>query len=64
MRTAQNGFTREECESLVDPISAFIESVRTRDGVIDLLNRFIEFQAFGGLINEGQEIKCTRFLRE
>ena len=28
-----------------------------RDGVIDLLNRFIEFQAFGGIIEEGQEIK-------
>jgi len=27
------------------------------DGVIDLLNRFIEFQAFGGVIPEGQEIR-------
>lgn len=28
-----------------------------RDGVIDLLNRFIEFQAFGGIIEDRQEIK-------
>jgi hypothetical protein len=28
-----------------------------RDAIIDLLNRFIEFQAFGGIIDEGQEIK-------
>lgn len=27
------------------------------EGVIDLCNRFIEFQAFGGLIEEGQEIR-------
>ncbi|WP_047516738.1 hypothetical protein [Methylophilus sp. Q8] len=27
------------------------------DGVIDLLNRFIEFQAFGGVIPEGQEVR-------
>jgi hypothetical protein len=32
-------------------------SADLRDGVIDLLNRFIEFQAFGGIIDEGQEIK-------
>jgi hypothetical protein len=30
-----------------------------RDGIIDLFNRFIEFQAFGGIIEEGQEIKMT-----
>ena len=28
-----------------------------RDAVIDLCNRFIEFQAFGGIIGEGEEIK-------
>jgi hypothetical protein len=28
-----------------------------RAGIIDLFNRFIEFQAFGGIIAEGQEIK-------
>lgn len=28
-----------------------------RDGIVDLINRFIEFQAFGGIIAEGQEIK-------
>lgn len=28
-----------------------------RDGIVDLFNRFIEFQAFGGIIAEGQEIK-------
>jgi hypothetical protein len=27
------------------------------DSVVDLLNRFIEFQAFGGVIPEGQEIR-------
>lgn len=27
------------------------------DSVVDLLNRFIEFQAFGGVIPEGQEVK-------
>ena len=32
-------------------------SADLRDGVIDLLNRFIEFQAFGGVIDDGQEIK-------
>ena len=32
-------------------------SADLRDGVIDLLNRFIEFQAFGGIIEDGQEIK-------
>ena len=32
-------------------------SVDLRDSVIDLFNRFIEFQAFGGIIEEGQEIK-------
>jgi hypothetical protein len=26
------------------------------DGIMDLLNRFIEFQAFGGIIEDGQEI--------
>ncbi len=28
-----------------------------REGAIDLCNRFIEFQAFGGVIPEGQEIR-------
>lgn len=28
-----------------------------RDAIIDLCNRFIEFQAFGGIIEEGQEIR-------
>jgi hypothetical protein len=28
-----------------------------REGIIDLCNRFIEFQAFGGVIDEGQEIR-------
>ena len=28
-----------------------------RDAIIDLINRFIEFQAFGGIIAEGQEIR-------
>lgn len=28
-----------------------------REGIFDLLNRFIEFQALGGVIAEGQEIK-------
>ena len=28
-----------------------------RDAVIDLINRFIAFQAFGGIIEEGREIK-------
>ena len=32
-------------------------SADLRAGVIDLFNRFIEYQAFGGLIPEGQEIK-------
>ena len=32
-------------------------SVGLSDAVIDLLNRFIEFQAFGGVIDDGQEIK-------
>lgn len=32
-------------------------SVDLSDAVIDLLNRFIEFEAFGGVIDEGQEIK-------
>ena len=32
-------------------------SADLRDGIIDLFNRFIEYQAFGGLIEEGQEIK-------
>jgi hypothetical protein len=32
-------------------------SCELRDGIVDLLNRFIEFQAFGGIIAEGQEIK-------
>ena len=30
-----------------------------RDGIIDLFNRFIEFQAFGGIIEEGQEIRMA-----
>lgn len=30
-----------------------------REGVIDLCNRFIEFQAFGGVIDEGQEIRTN-----
>jgi hypothetical protein len=32
-----------------------------REGVIDLCNRFIEFQAFGGVIADGQEVRM-RFL--
>ena len=32
-------------------------SADLREAIIDLFNRFIEFQAFGGLIPEGQEIK-------
>jgi hypothetical protein len=28
-----------------------------QEGVIDLCNRFIEFQAFGGVIEEGQGIR-------
>lgn len=28
-----------------------------RDGIVDLFNRFIEFQAFGGIIAQGQDIK-------
>jgi len=32
-------------------------SVDLSDAVIDLLKRFIEFEAFGGVIDEGQEIK-------
>jgi hypothetical protein len=28
-----------------------------RDGAIDLCNRFIEFQALGGVIDEAQEIR-------
>jgi hypothetical protein len=27
-----------------------------RDGMVELLNRFIDYQAFGGMIEEGQEI--------
>lgn len=34
-------------------------SADLRDGVIDLLNRFINFQAFGGIIEDGQEIKMV-----
>ena len=34
---------------------------RHRDAVIDLFNRFIEFQAFGGIVPAGQEIR-TRAL--
>jgi len=34
-------------------------SASLRDGVIDLLERFIELQAFGGIIDEGQEIKMN-----
>ncbi|HEY6125115.1 MAG TPA: hypothetical protein VIV63_10715 [Steroidobacteraceae bacterium] len=30
-----------------------------RDAVIDLINRFIEYQAFGGVIEEGREIKVN-----
>ncbi len=32
------------------------------DAVVDLLNRFIEFQAFGGVIAEGQEIRMQSLL--
>jgi hypothetical protein len=28
-----------------------------REGVVDLLNRFIEYQALGGIIAEGEEIR-------
>lgn len=38
-------------------LSAHHISADLRDGIIDLFNRFIEFQAFGGIIPEGQEIK-------
>jgi len=34
-------------------------SAATREGVIDLCNRFIEYQAFGGIIPEGQEIRMN-----
>jgi hypothetical protein len=34
---------------------------RFHEGVIDLLNRFIEFQAFGGVIPEGQPIRMRGF---
>lgn len=30
---------------------------RYRDAIVDLCNRFIEFQAFGGVIADGQEIR-------
>lgn len=30
-----------------------------RDAVIELINRFIEFQAFGGIVEEGREIKVA-----
>jgi len=30
-----------------------------RDAVIDLINRFIAFQAFGGIIEEGREIRMS-----
>ena len=32
-------------------------SAKLREAIIDLFNRFIEYQAFGGVIAEGQEIK-------
>ncbi len=31
-----------------------------REGVIDLINRFIEFQALGGVIEEGREVKLDK----
>lgn len=31
----------------------------SRDGIIDLCNRFIEYQAFGGVITEGEEIHMS-----
>jgi hypothetical protein len=37
---------------------------RYRDAVIDLLERFIELQAFGGLIEEGQEIRMKTLPRD
>jgi hypothetical protein len=33
---------------------------RYREAVIDLIERFIEFQALGGVIAEGQEISMKR----
>jgi hypothetical protein len=36
---------------------------RYRDAVIDLFERFIEFQAFGGIIEEGQEIRMKTLPR-
>jgi hypothetical protein len=32
---------------------------RHREAVIELINRFIEFQAFGGIIEEGREIRLA-----
>ncbi len=34
-----------------------------KDGVVDLCNRFIEFQAFGGIIPEGQQIRMNSLPR-
>jgi hypothetical protein len=36
---------------------------RYRDAVIDLCERFIEFQAFGGIIGEGQELRMQTLPR-
>jgi hypothetical protein len=36
---------------------------RYRDAVIDLFERFIEFQAFGGIIAEGQEVRMQALPR-
>lgn len=38
-------------------LSAHRVSTQYRDAVIDLFERFIEFQAFGGTIEDGQEIR-------
>lgn len=40
-------------------ISVHNVSSEFEEGVIDLLNRFIEFLAFGGIIEEGQEVKMN-----
>jgi hypothetical protein len=32
---------------------------RYRDAIIDLCNRFIELQAFGGVVDEGQEVRLS-----
>lgn len=38
-------------------LSAHGVSSRHREAIIELFDRFIEFQAFGGIITEGMEIR-------